>query len=389
LTRTRLEDVNVYGHPSHGFVLSGYGYHSVYQRLLAESCKGHGYIVDGGETTGKVNVSSPGIATLQHCWAVLNGGHGLMIGNPVAKCVPFRILVDNFESGDNGQNPAMKVTPDDVWLFGENCEVRRSAFGGIAPGIGFYGMRISGRGWIIHNTRFIYCERSVTISGETLAGTSPAASTVENARAVGTTQPVGVMIEAGAVNNRIILPLTSNMTVAVQDNAAVSAGNVVVTLPPHASLTLAATQNDYQWPLGRATLRLTGASGGSTITGLAWPSSCRQIRLVNVSVANITLAHQNTGSVAANRILSSTGADVVLQTNGFALLEYDPGTSRWRVMGSQLGATVAVTKDEVPVEDVVIDGGEAHEYEFLEHLIDEIENPDATDAAAPTAKKTK
>jgi hypothetical protein len=389
MTHTRLNSMTVTGHPSHGFVICGYGYQSRYENLQATECKGHGYVIDGGESIGKTNISSPGIATVRHCWSLNNEGHALMMGNPAAVATPFRILVDNFESADNGKNPAIKITPDDAWLFGENCEVRRSAFGGLVTGgTGHYGVRIAGRGWILINNRFINCERSVTFSGDTLAGTSPAGSTLESARVVGT-QPVAIVIEPGSVNNRISLPLTSNMTVPVQDNAAVAAGNVVVTLPPISSLTLAATQNDYQWPLGKATLRLTGAAGGSTITGLAWPSSGRQVRLVNVSVAPITLAHQNTGSVAANRFLSPTAADVVLQSNGSATVEYDPGSSRWRIVGFLLGTAGAVTtKDEVPVEDVVIDGGEAHEYEFLEHLLNETD-PDATDAAAPTAKKTK
>src|SRR5690606_21431630 len=46
----------------------------------------------------------------------------------------------------------------------------------------------------------------------------------------------------------------------------------------------------------------------------------------------LTLANETT-STSANRIVTGTGANVVIGQGGAALLVYDPGTSRWRVAG--------------------------------------------------------
>jgi hypothetical protein len=194
------------------------------------------------------------------------------------------------------------------------------------------GVRVSGRNWILQNNRSINLGRAITLAGTTLANLGPAGSRVEMIRAI-PAHLVGVVIESGSVHNRVILPNTTNMPVPVQDNASVIAGNVIITQPPqNTPATLSATNNDYNWLLGNQTLRLTAATGGSTITGLAWPSAGRQVRLVNVGTDAITLAHQSTGSTANNRILTSTGSNYSLVANASVLLEYDGTTARWRVL---------------------------------------------------------
>jgi hypothetical protein len=406
-TRTRLEKMDVLYNPGHAFVFCAAAYHSVYERLLAQGCKGHGYVIDGGEAIGKTTTLSPGLATLRHLWAFNNGGHSLVIGNPNATTTPIRMLIDNFESAGNALDSAIRFTPDEAWVYGENCEIKRSAFGPLLPGAWVaskawtlnqicsnggsifrctvagtsassgtgpsgtgsitdgtvtwvpyvenrMGLRICGRGWIVSNNRFVNVARSVTFSNEVCDGNSPAGSTVENCRAFGT-QAVGVVIEgtnpsntAGKVTNaRVNLPLTSNMTVAVQDYSAITTGNVITTLPAHFTpATLAATNHNYDWPLGKQTLRLTAASGGSSITGLLWPSSGRQVRLVNVGSNNLTLAHQNIESTDINRIVSPTEADYVLTTNNSAVLEYDATSQRWRIQSVGASASSSTTATE-------------------------------------------
>jgi hypothetical protein len=60
------------------------------------------------------------------------------------------------------------------------------------------------------------------------------------------------------------------------------------------------------------------------------------IRIYNVGTANLTLAHNSASSTAANRMFSSTGADIVLSTHQYVELIYDStdngrGGAGWRV----------------------------------------------------------
>ena len=62
----------------------------------------------------------------------------------------------------------------------------------------------------------------------------------------------------------------------------------------------------------------------------------RMIRIYNVGTPNLTLVHNSALSIAANRMFSSTGADIVLGTNDYAELIWDgtnngSGGTGWRV----------------------------------------------------------
>ena len=62
----------------------------------------------------------------------------------------------------------------------------------------------------------------------------------------------------------------------------------------------------------------------------------RMIRIYNVGTANLTLSHNSASSTAANRMFSSTGADIILAKNDYAELIYDAtdngsGFAGWRM----------------------------------------------------------
>jgi hypothetical protein len=335
-SKTEIEDVEASDHPSHGFVIVGYQVHAVYQRLSSLRNKGHGVVIDGGEITNRVNVSDPGICTVKHGWAFNNGGHGLLVGNPNGQTTPFRVLIDNFEATNNSLNSAVRFTPDEAWVFGENCEIRQSAFGPSTMDATRYGVRVAGRGWFVRNIRSVNLGRAVTLSGDTIDGTGSYANTVEHVRVFGTPQAVGVVLEAGVFAARVDLPMPTNMTVPVQDNASKDGGNMVSTMPQQFTPpnVLAATQNDYDWGLGKRTIRLNAPVGGATITGFAHPSSGRQFRIINASANTITLSNGNTASSFFNRITTHTGADFVLKINESVLMEYDANLSRWRTLAN-------------------------------------------------------
>jgi hypothetical protein len=336
-SKTEISDVESSDHPSHGFVFVGYAVHSLYQRVSSFRNKGHGIVIDGGELTGRVNTTEPGISTLQHGWSMLNGGHGLLLGNPNSKATPFRMRVDNFECTDNSKDAAVRFTPDEAWVFGENCEIHQSAFGPLTTDMTRYGVRVAGRGWNIQNLRMVGLGRSITLSGDTINNTAPYANKVEHIRVFGSVQPVGVVIESGVYASLVHLPYAVNMTIPVQEAApsvpVKDGGNAISTFPLQATpAVLAATQNDYDWGLGKRTVRLSGAAGGSTITGFAHPSSGRQFRLINVSANPITIPNYSSLSGFYNRVTTHTGADLVLKSNESVLVEYDASQSRWRTL---------------------------------------------------------
>jgi len=97
---------------------------------------------------------------------------------------------------------------------------------------------------------------------------------------------------------------------------------------------LAAGANDNYAPTNFAnarTLRLSGDGGGTSAIGsIAAPTAGRKITLINVSANNITMTNAAGTGTAANRILTATGADVVLAGAGTITLWYDTTTARWR-----------------------------------------------------------
>ncbi len=92
---------------------------------------------------------------------------------------------------------------------------------------------------------------------------------------------------------------------------------------------ITADQNDYALDPGVAFI-LT-ANAARSITGILAPSSSgRCLRLFNVTANAITLEHEHASSAAANRIISTSLADIVLAENEGAELWYDSTFTRWR-----------------------------------------------------------
>lgn len=73
------------------------------------------------------------------------------------------------------------------------------------------------------------------------------------------------------------------------------------------------------------TSKITGIDAGATQNG-------DSLELTNVSTFNVTLGHQDAGSLAANRIISPTGADYVLGADETVTVRYDGTNARWRIL---------------------------------------------------------
>lgn len=77
-------------------------------------------------------------------------------------------------------------------------------------------------------------------------------------------------------------------------------------------------------------IRFTGVA--PTVTGIVGGADKRRLVLI-ARGGPLVLANQSSSSVAANRIVTGTGADVTIKNNGAALLAYDPTSARWQVVG--------------------------------------------------------
>jgi hypothetical protein len=94
------------------------------------------------------------------------------------------------------------------------------------------------------------------------------------------------------------------------------------------------TLNDVVSNLG---VKRFSSGSAKTVTGFVAPSPvCAQILHVINLGGNLTLSNESTASVAANRIITGTGANVTVTSDGGATLVYDQTTARWRIIGSQL-----------------------------------------------------
>ena len=96
---------------------------------------------------------------------------------------------------------------------------------------------------------------------------------------------------------------------------------------------LASGDND-DYDIGNVTtlLRLSANSAGSAVTGIAKGFGSRRIVIVNISGNRLTLEHEDTASIAVNRITTSSGLTIYIAQNGAVELIYDDTSTRWRAV---------------------------------------------------------
>lgn len=99
---------------------------------------------------------------------------------------------------------------------------------------------------------------------------------------------------------------------------------------------ITSNQNDYSTsdvangiPVG--VLRLS-SDASRDITGFASGDTNRRLLIFNVGTNNIVLKHQNSSSLAVNRIITQTAGDLILAADDATQLYYDSTTQRWRVI---------------------------------------------------------
>jgi len=166
------------------------------------------------------------------------------------------------------------------------------AFGGVVPPT-VTGLAAGAPGYVRVNTATSQCERVAS-----LATSDYGIGTVDNAGwllvsqylALGSSSP----LVSGSLNN--------NSTGTVNDVSTASVGAV----------------------------RFTHASG-ATVTGFADGSANKLLVVYAAGGADVTINHEDAGSVAANRIITYLGGARTIYSGTFGLFSYDATSSRWRM----------------------------------------------------------
>lgn len=92
-----------------------------------------------------------------------------------------------------------------------------------------------------------------------------------------------------------------------------------------------------------STLRMNNATA-ATLRGMQDGVAGKTVFIQSIGAGNVTLANQNVGSAANNRLITGINADIILAGSvGFAFLVYDATTNRWRVASFEPGSWLAYT----------------------------------------------
>jgi hypothetical protein len=104
------------------------------------------------------------------------------------------------------------------------------------------------------------------------------------------------------------------------------------------SQSINANVNDFQGQstglFQRGTIRLTATGAARTVTGfdISISATGDELIVINVGAFDVVLAHQDVASLAANRLITPTGASLTLGPDEMAKLWYDLQDSRWRIL---------------------------------------------------------
>jgi len=92
---------------------------------------------------------------------------------------------------------------------------------------------------------------------------------------------------------------------------------------------LTAGQNDYA--PGTDRVQRWSSDASRTVTGMVAGASAEERIIINGGSFDIVFAHQSASSTAANRFLSTTGANITLGADAMLFALYDATTLRWRI----------------------------------------------------------
>lgn len=107
--------------------------------------------------------------------------------------------------------------------------------------------------------------------------------------------------------------------------------------------TATGNQDNFSLDEPHTILRCTGAAPvfrGFTIAGAAPTPGCR-VRILALGSTSAKVAHQDSNSTAANRIITPSTSGQIVGVDGSIALVYDGTTDRWRLVAAEPGGMIS------------------------------------------------
>jgi len=103
------------------------------------------------------------------------------------------------------------------------------------------------------------------------------------------------------------------------------------------------TEHNYAGFTGYTGVRLTPASGGTTLTGIKADKNGALLLVENVGGDKLHITHEDSSSLAANRCLTPDENKLTIPPQGLLLAKYDAASLRWRVWPVGMAVTIPTT----------------------------------------------
>ncbi len=168
--------------------------------------------------------------------------------------------------------------------------------------------------------------QSILLNGKTAGGLTVTSTLIEDAFGNLVLRPA-----AGAGNTGVALEGPSAAAELTAKDGLIAVSHALSLKP--AGNTLATGQNDNVTIGAVSVFEIFGPSGAFSVTGFAGGTDGRILMVWNSSGQAMTLKNNSSGSSAANRIATNTGADVTLRAgNSAATFFYDASSGFWVLM---------------------------------------------------------
>jgi hypothetical protein len=133
----------------------------------------------------------------------------------------------------------------------------------------------------------------------------------------------------------------SNFATAAANNAAsvnLATFNVTGTMQLSGDISPAQlTANTNNWAptgLSGASVIRVSTDASRNVTGITGGADGRLLMVQNIGSFDLVLTHEDAASTAANRIVCPSATNLTIPASSSAILQYDPTSSRWRVIAS-------------------------------------------------------
>lgn len=142
-----------------------------------------------------------------------------------------------------------------------------------------------------------------------------------------------VSVSHGALNAAVRYDVAATISGTWSFAAPLTAGSAFRLSGVLSPAEITSDQDDYN-PTGLAAASILRISTDTqrTITGIAGGTAGRILIVACIGPGNLILAHEDTGSSAANRFSFASSLDIIMAPGWARMLWYDATASRWRAL---------------------------------------------------------